>query len=107
MNVFRRITNFIPLMIIKFYRTFISPLMPPACRFHPSCSAYGLACFQNHPVHKALWLTCWRIMRCNPFNPGGYDPPPPPKGAAGVDHCCDDCAGENSEETMDKQTPTT
>jgi hypothetical protein len=56
--------------------------MPPACRFHPSCSAYGLEAFQTHPFHRALVLTVWRIMRCNPFNAGGYDPVPPRGGSS-------------------------
>ena len=77
MGVFRKITNGIPIMFIRFYQKFISPLTPPACRFHPSCSTYGLKAFQTHPIHKAIWLTCWRILRCNPFTPGGFDPVPP------------------------------
>lgn len=75
---FRKITNTVPILIIKFYRRFISRLFPPSCRFHPSCSTYGLEAFQKHPLHKAIWLTCWRIVRCNPLNPGGFDPVPPP-----------------------------
>ena len=78
MGVFRKMTNAVPIMFIRFYQRFISPLFPPACRFHPSCSTYGLKAFQTHPIHKAIWLTCWRILRCNPINPGGFDPVPPP-----------------------------
>lgn len=76
-----KIVNFLPILMIRLYRKCISPLFPPSCRFHPSCSAYGLEAFQKHPFHRALWLTVWRIMRCNPFNPGGYDPVPEPKGS--------------------------
>jgi len=79
-HILRRIVNFPFVALILFYRRFLSPLFPPACRFFPSCSAYGLEAFQTHPFFKALWLTAWRIMRCNPFNPGGYDPVPPPAG---------------------------
>jgi len=75
----KHITNYIPVLMIKIYRRIISPLLPPACRFEPSCSAYGLECFQKLPFHRALWLTCWRILRCNPFNPGGCDPVPLPE----------------------------
>ncbi|MCB1053449.1 MAG: membrane protein insertion efficiency factor YidD [Acidobacteria bacterium] len=76
MKFFRTVINGIPILIIKFYRAFISPLFPPSCRFTPSCSAYGLKAFQTHNVFKATGLTIYRIMRCNPFNPGGYDPVP-------------------------------
>ena len=76
----RKITNAIPILVIQFYRRFISPLFPPVCRFHPSCSAYGLEAFRTHGFFKALVLTCWRILRCNPFNAGGFDPVPPANG---------------------------
>ncbi len=61
---------------IKLYRMTISPIMPPICRFYPSCSAYGLECLQTLPFHKALPLIIWRIIRCNPLCKGGYDPVP-------------------------------
>lgn len=80
--IWRRITNAIPILLIKFYRLCISPLFPPVCRFEPSCSAYGLQAFQKYPLHRAIVLTVWRILRCNPFNPGGFDPVPDPKGHA-------------------------
>lgn len=79
LGLFQRFFNLIPLLIIKFYRACISPLFPPSCRFEPSCSAYGLKAFQNYPLPKAVLLTIWRILRCNPFSPGGYDPLAPPK----------------------------
>ena len=60
--------------IIKFYRKNISPLTPPCCRFYPTCSEYGLQAFQKYHFFKALRLTVWRILRCNPWNKGGYDP---------------------------------
>ena len=72
----RKVINYPPMLAIRFYRRFISPLFPPCCRFHPSCSAYALECFRELNPFKALWFTIWRIMRCNPFNRGGYDPPP-------------------------------
>ena len=77
----RKIANFCPMLAIRFYRKFISPLLPPSCRFHPSCSAYALECFRYHSLFKALWLTVRRIFRCNPFNPGGFDPVPLPDGS--------------------------
>ncbi|MGQ9695257.1 MAG: membrane protein insertion efficiency factor YidD [Thermodesulfobacteriota bacterium] len=60
--------------LIKFYRFFISPLIPPSCRFSPSCSQYALEAVARFGPGKGLFLTIWRIVRCNPFHPGGYDP---------------------------------
>jgi putative membrane protein insertion efficiency factor len=59
------------------YRRFISPLLPPSCRFAPSCSEYALVALQRHGAARGLWLTVRRLARCHPFNPGGYDPVPP------------------------------
>ena len=65
---------------IHLYRWILSPLLPRACRFHPSCSAYALGALQQHgPVH-GFWLALRRLGRCNPFNPGGLDPVPPRPG---------------------------
>lgn len=79
-SLLRRMTNAVPLLLIRFYRKCISPLFPPVCRFYPSCSAYGLEAFRQHGFFKALGLTLWRVARCNPFNPGGFDPVPAPTG---------------------------
>lgn len=76
MPLSRKITNFVPIMLIKGYRRLLSPVLPPACRFYPSCSAYGLAAYESHNLFRASMLTAWRIMRCNPFNSGGFDPCP-------------------------------
>ena len=63
--------------LIRFYQRFISPLKGrPTCRFTPSCSAYGLEAFRKRGFFVGLFLTVWRILRCNPFDPGGYDPVP-------------------------------
>jgi uncharacterized protein len=62
---------------IRFYQRFISPLLPPACRFEPSCSAYTLEAIQIHGAIRGGWLGTCRLLRCHPFNPGGYDPVPP------------------------------
>ena len=59
------------------YRSFISPLLPPRCRFEPSCSAYALEALRVHGAARGLWLAVARVARCHPFNPGGYDPVPP------------------------------
>lgn len=65
--------------IIRFYQKFISPMTPPACRFYPTCSHYGLEAFQKHGAFKGFWLTLKRILKCHPFHPGGFDPVPDKK----------------------------
>lgn len=67
------------LSLIKFYRKFISPMTPPACRFHPTCSQYGLEAIETHGAMKGGYLTIKRILKCHPFHPGGFDPVPPKK----------------------------
>lgn len=68
------------LLPIRFYRRFISPLLPPTCRFTPSCSTYAMQALQTHGALRGTWLTVRRVGRCHPFNPGGYDPVPPRRG---------------------------
>ena len=62
--------------LIWVYRHTISPILPPTCRYHPSCSAYGFEALQVHGAAKGTVLTAWRVLRCNPFTPGGLDPVP-------------------------------
>lgn len=62
--------------VIKFYRKFISPMTPPSCRFHPTCSSYGLEAFERHGFIKGVILTTIRILKCQPLHPGGFDPVP-------------------------------
>lgn len=59
------------------YRRFISPLLGPRCRFYPSCSAYAVEALQTHGALRGGWLAVWRILRCHPFHPGGFEPVPP------------------------------
>ncbi len=59
---------------IKMYRRFVSPMLPPSCRYWPSCSEYALQAIQKHGVLKGGLLGAWRIMRCNPWSKGGIDP---------------------------------
>lgn len=61
---------------VKAWRLIISPLYGNVCRYHPSCSAYGLKALQVHGIGKGGWLTVSRIARCNPWSQGGYDPVP-------------------------------
>jgi len=65
------------IVLIRGYQLAISPLLPPSCRFHPSCSAYGLESMRVHGSLKGTALTGWRLCRCNPWNDGGIDPVPP------------------------------
>ena len=68
--------KYIFIFLIRAYQLTLSRVMPPSCRFYPSCSQYGLQSFQKYGVFKGGWLTVKRIARCQPFNPGGYDPVP-------------------------------
>ncbi len=61
---------------IHVYRKVISPILPPSCRFYPTCSAYALEAIERHGAAKGTWLAAKRIARCHPFHPGGYDPVP-------------------------------
>jgi uncharacterized protein len=60
--------------VIKFYKTYISPLKQPTCRFYPSCSQYAIDAIVKYGAFKGMAMAVWRILRCNPFNKGGYDP---------------------------------
>ena len=61
---------------IRFYQRFISPLMPPACRFTPTCSQYAVEALRKHGPVKGLYLAARRILRCHPWGGSGYDPVP-------------------------------
>ena len=60
--------------ILRLYRRFLSPMLPPACRFTPTCSEYAIEAFGKKGLSKALWMTIVRVLKCHPFHPGGYDP---------------------------------
>ncbi|MBO5137046.1 MAG: membrane protein insertion efficiency factor YidD [Spirochaetaceae bacterium] len=62
--------------LIRFYQVCISPLFPPCCRFYPTCSAYAREAINKYGPFKGSFLAVRRIIRCNPFSPGGYDPVP-------------------------------
>ena len=62
--------------MIRFYQRYLSPLKSTKCPYYPSCSAYGLEAVQKYGAFKGGILALWRIIRCNPFSNGGYDPVP-------------------------------
>jgi putative membrane protein insertion efficiency factor len=62
------------LALINLYRRFVSPLLPPACRFLPSCSEYSAGAIERHGLLRGALLAAWRLLRCNPLSRGGVDP---------------------------------
>jgi uncharacterized protein len=68
--------KWIALKLLRFYKTFISPMLPPSCRFEPTCSVYMYQAIDRYGVFKGGWMGLKRLGRCQPFHPGGYDPVP-------------------------------
>jgi putative membrane protein insertion efficiency factor len=68
--------------LVRFYQRFLSGLKPPTCRFYPTCSEYGLQAIAHRGLIRGCLLAAWRLLRCNPFSSGGYDPDPSPVAAA-------------------------
>ena len=66
----------IALAPLRFYKRFLSPLLPPMCRFDPTCSIYMMQAIEKHGTLRGVWLGVRRLARCHPFNPGGWDPVP-------------------------------
>lgn len=65
------------LAAVRTYQRFISPLFPPRCKYHPTCSNYAVEAIQIHGSWRGLALAGWRLLRCNPLSDGGLDPVPP------------------------------
>jgi putative membrane protein insertion efficiency factor len=63
-------------LLVRGYQVALSPMLPAACRYYPSCSAYAIEALQKHGALRGSWLAAKRIARCHPFRPGGYDPVP-------------------------------
>ena len=78
MSVLRRLAMLPSLLLIglvRLYQIFLSPIFGGQCRFHPSCSVYGIEAIRKYGAAGGAWRTLLRILRCHPFHPGGYDPP--------------------------------
>ena len=63
------------ILLIRLYRRYVSPLKPPTCRYVPTCSEYSIQALQKYGLLKGTAKSVWRVLRCNPFSKGGYDPP--------------------------------
>ena len=61
---------------LRFYKTFVSPLLPRACRYEPTCSVYAREAIERHGLRRGALLALKRLVRCHPFRPGGFDPVP-------------------------------
>ncbi|MBI2354281.1 MAG: membrane protein insertion efficiency factor YidD [Deltaproteobacteria bacterium] len=66
----------IALLVIRLYQRLLSPLLPPTCRFYPSCSEYSRESILRHGLARGARLALLRLCKCHPFHPGGYDPAP-------------------------------
>ena len=62
------------LALLHFYKRVISPVLPPMCRFEPTCSVYMMQAVEKYGAVRGIWLGLRRLGRCHPFNPGGWDP---------------------------------
>lgn len=71
-----RIPRTLLVFVITVYRRVVSPLLPAACRFHPTCSCYAREAIESHGALAGSWMAVKRICRCHPFHPGGHDPVP-------------------------------
>ena len=71
-----RLPAFLVILAIRIYQVLLSPMLPAACRYQPSCSAYAVEAVERHGALRGGWLAAKRIGRCHPFRPGGYDPVP-------------------------------
>lgn len=69
-----KVLNKFFIFLLSLYKRFISPMLGDHCRFYPTCSEYAIEAFSKLPFFKAFLKTIWRVLRCHPFHPGGYDP---------------------------------
>jgi putative membrane protein insertion efficiency factor len=73
-TAYYRLPTRLALLALQLYRFTLAPLLPPACRFWPSCSRYASEAIARYGLRRGTWLATCRLARCHPFNPGGYDP---------------------------------
>ena len=66
----------VALFLLRSYKRFISPILPPMCRFEPTCSVYMMQAIEKHGLASGVWRGLRRLSRCHPFHPGGWDPVP-------------------------------
>lgn len=66
--------KFLILDLLKLYKTFVSPFLPPSCRFEPTCSQYAAQAVEKYGAIRGTWMGFKRILRCQPFSKGGFDP---------------------------------
>lgn len=64
------------LWLLRGYKTWVSPMLPPSCRYHPTCSEYAYEAVEKYGIIKGGRLALWRVLRCNPFGSSGWDPVP-------------------------------
>ena len=72
----KRLTTYLPILLVRFYQSAISPHLGANCRYVPTCSAYTIQALQKHGLIKGSWLALRRILRCHPWGGSGYDPVP-------------------------------
>ena len=79
LKTIKNVLTWILLLPVYFYRAVISPLMPPSCRYTPTCSQYTIEALKKHGPFRGFYLSVKRIISCNPWGGSGYDPVPDPK----------------------------
>jgi putative membrane protein insertion efficiency factor len=78
--------NKVLIAFIRVYQYTLSPMLGQRCRYYPSCSNYAIGALREHGAIRGFGMGCWRILRCNPFSNGGYDPVPPRRRDCGHAH---------------------
>jgi hypothetical protein len=68
--------RWLALKLLRLYKKYISPMLPPSCRFYPTCSVYTYEAIERYGFFRGGWMGLKRLSRCQPFHPGGYDPVP-------------------------------
>ena len=82
----KKIPSIVLIALIRAYQYAISPLLGARCKYHPSCSSYAIGALREYGAFRGAGLAAWRILRCNPFSNGGYDPVPPRHRGCEHDH---------------------